>query len=152
MTMMSISTRSESQPSNRNCPEHQSAIVHEQGHWQRVAVKEAVTLVFCATRQDFSRSIPHFAEKRIRAARDKGNYAARSIVDVAPFIVEAARTDKIAQPSLPNPNSQGAASTDIAEPCQFRIDDSLTPAYNPRQYRKCPVEKLRFGSFRAEAR
>jgi len=40
----------------------------------------------------------------------------------------AARTDKIAQPSLPNPNRQDAASTGPAEPWQFRIDDSLTPA------------------------
>jgi hypothetical protein len=40
---------------------------------------------------------------------------------------EAARTDKIAQPSLPNPNRQGTASTGPAEPQRLRIDDSLTP-------------------------
>jgi len=40
----------------------------------------------------------------------------------------AARTDRIAQPTLPNSNSQGAASTGPAEPQQFQIDDSLTPA------------------------
>jgi hypothetical protein len=65
-----------------------------------VAVQEAVTLVFCATRQDFSRFIPHFAEKRIGGTREKGNYAG-SMVDAALFIVEAARQTAKGLPNGP---------------------------------------------------